>query len=894
MRHLRTTILLALCASLLISISSAQPTSTLATTTSTSVPNLIRYSGTLKDAQGAPVSSGTAVGVTFAIYNQQDGGAAVWQEIQNVTPDAGGNYSVLLGSTTATGLPNDLFSQQEQRWLSVQVQGLEEPARSLLVSVPYAFKAHEAETLGGLSASAFVKAGPASGSGASAPGSAAENPGAAGNSGGTSKAAGVGAGTVVNCANSATGRIPVFTQSAPPNIIVCNSGIYEAPPYGTGPIGILNPNPVAALDVTGATNTSLYYQILENTVLAIPGYASGTEDLAVGAQAGGTFSRRSGLPSLSGTNDTFLGILAGNATTSGSYDTFLGDEAGIFNTTGSQNTYTGYTAGYGNTSGNLNSCYGSGACLHNLTGNENVAVGVNAGFRNTTGSANTYVGFDVNFGNTIQNLGSNNTMVGFEAGFANTASNGSFFGYTAGYNNTANGNSFFGYAAGTANTTGNSDTFLGNLAGTANTTGSGNTFVGDSAGLANVTNNYNTFTGQNAGKANTVDGNNFNGYNSGTANTTGAANTFFGYLTGSTNTVGGGNTFVGFKAGLNSYDPAAGNCCNTYVGNGAGAGVNGPSLAAGNSFFGHRAGEATTTGGKNTFSGYWSGLVNQTGSFNSFYGDQSGQSLTAGNYNTFLGISTAGSFTSGNYNTFVGAFAGNSSDTGNNNIYVGNVGASESNTIRIGGDTGSGYGAQTATFIAGIYNSTATPSGAFQSVCVDVNGTVFGVSVLTNCITSSRRFKEQIADMGDSSSKLLQLRPVNFFYKPEYDDGSHQLQYGLIAEEVAKVYPEMVAYGKDGQPYTVKYQLLAPMLLNELQKEHAVVMSQQDELQTQLQQIKAQRQEIDGLKHELQLQNASLQVRLSKLESYVATQTQMKTASNVQPATAASPSGDSQ
>ena len=83
---------------------------------------------------------------------------AVWMETQNVTPDSNGQYSVILGSTTATGLPDDLFSQQEQRWLGVQVQGQAEQARVLLVSVPYAFKAHEAETLGGLPASAFVKA----------------------------------------------------------------------------------------------------------------------------------------------------------------------------------------------------------------------------------------------------------------------------------------------------------------------------------------------------------------------------------------------------------------------------------------------------------------------------------------------------------------------------------------------------------------------------------------------------------------------------------------------------------------------------------------------------------------------------------------------------------------
>jgi hypothetical protein len=131
--------------------SSAQQTQT------TAVPNLIRYGGTLKDAQGTASLASTTVGVTFAIYKQQDGGAPVWMETQNVTTDASGNYTVLLGSTTATGLPGDLFSQQEQRWLGVQVQGQVEQARVLLVSVPYAFNAHDAETLGGLPASAFVK-----------------------------------------------------------------------------------------------------------------------------------------------------------------------------------------------------------------------------------------------------------------------------------------------------------------------------------------------------------------------------------------------------------------------------------------------------------------------------------------------------------------------------------------------------------------------------------------------------------------------------------------------------------------------------------------------------------------------------------------------------------------
>ena len=151
MRLVRTALSIVISSLLLAAICSAQQTST------TSVPNLIRYGGTLKDAQGAAVSSATT-GVTFAVYPQQDGGAPVWMETQNVTTDAGGNYSVLLGSTTAAGLPADLFSQEEQRWLGVQVQGQPEQPRVLLVSVPYALKAHEAETLGGKTISDFVLA----------------------------------------------------------------------------------------------------------------------------------------------------------------------------------------------------------------------------------------------------------------------------------------------------------------------------------------------------------------------------------------------------------------------------------------------------------------------------------------------------------------------------------------------------------------------------------------------------------------------------------------------------------------------------------------------------------------------------------------------------------------
>jgi len=118
------------------------------------VPRLIKFSGTLLDAQDRPMAG--PVGVTFALHAQQTGGAALWIETQNVTPDAHGNYTVLLGANSANGVPAELFASGEARWLEVQVERQVEQPRILLVSVPYALKAKDAETLGGRPASAFV------------------------------------------------------------------------------------------------------------------------------------------------------------------------------------------------------------------------------------------------------------------------------------------------------------------------------------------------------------------------------------------------------------------------------------------------------------------------------------------------------------------------------------------------------------------------------------------------------------------------------------------------------------------------------------------------------------------------------------------------------------------
>jgi trimeric autotransporter adhesin len=114
---------------------------------------MIRFSGIAKDETGKPMLS--VLGVTFALYKDEQGGASLWVETQNVQADANGNYTVMLGATKPDGLPVDLFTSGEARWVGVRTGEQEQP-RVLLVSVPYAIKAHEAETLAGRSISDFV------------------------------------------------------------------------------------------------------------------------------------------------------------------------------------------------------------------------------------------------------------------------------------------------------------------------------------------------------------------------------------------------------------------------------------------------------------------------------------------------------------------------------------------------------------------------------------------------------------------------------------------------------------------------------------------------------------------------------------------------------------------
>ncbi len=217
---------------------------------------------------------------------------------------------------------------------------------------------------------------------------------------------------------------------------------------------------------------------------------------------------------------------------------------------------------------------------------------------------------------------------------------------------------------------------------------------------------------------------------------------------------------------------------------------------------------------------------NSSGEFNSAAGTYALFSNITGTGNTALGYQALYENTSGENNTAIGISAGENLTTGSNNIDIANPGATnDTDTIKIGVS-----GTQRKTFIAGI--STAKVTGA--AVYVTASGQL-GV------LASSERYKTDIESLSNGTEKLSRLRPVSFHLKSE---PAGQVQYGLIAEEVDKVYPELVIRDDKGEVQGVRYDELAPMLLN-------VVQRQQTTIESQAKHAADQDAEIDQLKRQL-------------------------------------------
>jgi len=302
-----------------------------------------------------------------------------------------------------------------------------------------------------------------------------------------------------------------------------------------------------------------------------------------------------------------------------------------------------------------------------------------------------------------------------------------------------------------------------------------NTAEGDGALQSLTTGTFNTALGFDALFGTTVGSNNTaTGICALGSNTTGSDNTANGFGALFLNTTGPNNTAVGFEVLF----------ANTTGFENAGTGS--------------RALFANTTGFHNTADGFSVLMRNTTGNHNTANGDDSLSNNTTGNFNTPASAHSLEINSAGSANTALGFGAGNNVTTASNVICIGSgvVGANVNNSCHIGSIFGQ-------------------PSSGGAAAFINSSGKL-GTS------TSSRRFKDEIKPMEQTSEALFALKPVTFRYKKDIDPtGMHQ--FGLVAEEVEKVNPDLVVRDQEGRPYTVRYEAVNAMLLNEFLKEHRTV-----------------------------------------------------------------------
>jgi len=324
--------------------------------------------------------------------------------------------------------------------------------------------------------------------------------------------------------------------------------------------------------------------------------------------------------------------------------------------------------------------------------------------------------------------------------------------------------------------------------------------------------------------------------------TTGAFNTAVGFLSLRSDTTGQLNTAIGAGALL-----ANNGASNTATG---AAALLSNTTGGGNTATGLEALFGNTTGHSNTAGGYNALLSNTTGANNTAFGSMALISDSTGTNNTAIGSSALANNTTGSFNIALGDFAGSNLTTGDENIDIGNVGvAGDANTIRIGDDAHQG-----SVFLAAVYGMPI--SGL--AVAIDSSDHVGTVS-------SSRRFKDEIKPMDKVSEAILALKPVTFRYKKEIDPAGIP-QFGLVAEEVEKVNPALVARDREGKPYTVRYEAVNAMLLNEFLKEHKAFVEEQRKVEELEATVAQQHKDFEAALADLkgQIQKVSAQLEVSK------------------------------
>jgi Chaperone of endosialidase len=340
-------------------------------------------------------------------------------------------------------------------------------------------------------------------------------------------------------------------------------------------------------------------------------------------------------------------------------------------------------------------------------------------------------------------------------------------------------------------------------------------------------------TTPNAGSNNTASGYMTLYYNGGTGNTADGYNALYANTTGDNNVAAGASALYANTTGANNTAAGASALHDNTSGSNSNAS-------------GNEALFNNTTGSDNNAMGHAALFSNTTGTRNSAVGTVALYLNTTGGSNDAVGYLALYNNTTGNNNVGIGYEAGYYLTNGNNNIDIGSFGtAADSGIIRIGQS-----GVQNQTYIAGIASAKVTGSAVYLAA----NGQL-------GILASSERYKTRIAPMGSNTEKLERLRPVSFHLK---SDPNGAVQYGLIAEEVDKVYPELVIRDNEGKIQGVRYDELAPMLLNEMQKQQSTIAAQTSEihdLEAQNAETRKQLAELGDLKKEL---NAALRELKSK------------------------------
>jgi hypothetical protein len=857
---------------MLICCSLASAQSTVPSSPSAVVPRWVNFSG--KATDGGKVITGVA-GATFAIYRDESGGSPLWLETQSIQADANGHYTVRLGSTKPEGLPLDLFASGEARWLGVSINAAEEQPRILLLSVPYALKAADAETLGGIPASAFLLA--AAANTAAAPSNTAASAQSSGSPAVSSD---------VTTSGGTVDTIPLFSTAT--NI---QSSILTQTGSGTsGKLGINTATPASTLDVNGAstirgnlslpatgTATTTGGKNSQPATLTASAYNSSTS--AAVAQnfrwqaepAGNNSAAPSGNLSLLYSSGTATPAETGLKISSKGVFTFAAGQT--FPGTGTiTNVKAGTALTGGGTSGAVtlnvdptkvpllaanNTFTGNQTVNGNLSATEMVSgsgfeIGSNLFDSGSFANANAFFGFA---GNTTA-TGGFNTAGGYAAlqsvtnGIENTA-----MGYTALRGNTAaSANTAVGYAVLPSNS-GSFNTAIGMQAMSSNSSGYQDTAIGVAALSANTTGYYNAATGLDALRF----------------NTTGYANTASGYAALYSNTTTCCNTAVGTQALVNSN---VGSNCTQYCSNDA---------------FGYQALYGNTNGVENEAFGYQAAYSNAGGYSNSAFGFRALYSNAGGCYNingcivygfgnSAFGAgalfsnnctgSCGGSTIFASLNSAFGDQALGANTTGSSNTAVGYA-ALSLNT------TGSSLTCIGVSCTASDNVSNATAIGAHalveqsNSLVLGAIGTNVGIGTTkpSNILTigrglghpvsdswetySSRRWKTNIHPLQNALTKVEQLRGVSYDLKAS---GRHEI--GVIAEEVGAVVPEVVSFEENGKDARgVDYSRLTALLIE-------AVKAQQKQITAQAGQVRLLRSELKRRA----VKEAALESRLEQLE----------------------------